>query len=1029
MADRSLHRQLLLSTAALVGVTSGYSRSAYAICDTSNQPIVVCSGAQLTIPQVFNYNNAAVSTVSGFEGVDTTLGGGGNAISITGEGTLSYTDYYGAPLISDETALDIQSTGNNGVTPGSVTVNTNGTLTGGTHGIRARNNGTGALDISASGDVTGTSEYGIYAFGLGGGDVSVTATGNVKSDQVGISAYSSGGDTMVNNYGDVTTDGGGINATAYSGKVEVQNSGDVTVDGGAGIFARGSDDTTVKSAGDFAVGSGYGIIANSSNGLGDATVISYSDITGTGGGLRATSSSGEATVINNGDIAGGGGVGIQAASFLGDATVKNNGDVTSNTNAIRAEGAGDVKVWSSGDLTSNGLDGIYAFNNSAGGPIDISVASTGSVTSKGTAADDFAVDTGGGATTLTVAGTLNGGAGGAVQFDENTAFANRLELHPTAIVNGTVFAGPGTEDTLAFGGTGNGEFDLSKIATPAMPAQQFQNFDNFEVVGGTWNLMGETTVPFAVTGGTLEGTGIFGGLTVTGGTLAPGNSIGTMIVNGALALGGGAVFEVEVDAAGNNDKVIVNGTVNLTGATLKVIAANGNYDPKTDYTIIENDGTDAVVGAFGSVSTNLAFLTPEVNYAAGDGNDVVLTLLRNTTLFPDVAQTKNQKAVAGALSQFPTDNPLYLAILEQTAAGARQAFDALSGEIHATVAGTLVDDSRYAREAVMGRMMQASHLNGALGNGGPRSTDQVAGYDNQGIMLGGAGAYDGKSLVEVPQSSPLAFWTEGYGAWGTFDGDGNAATADRNLGGFISGMDADVWNGWRVGIATGASFSDVSVDQRYSGANTKTYHLGGYVNGDVGGLALRGGGLWAWSEIETSRAVVFPNFFERQKADYDADTGQLFGEIAYPTQMGGVDLEPFAGLAFVSVESSGFRERGGPEASLRTGGFDQDVGYTSVGLRAATTVMWGAMAVTPHIEAAWLHAFDDVTPGASLAFATTGIGFAIDGVPLAEDSAILDTGLDFAVSERLTAGVSYTGQYANSVSDNGVKGRLTWLFN
>jgi outer membrane autotransporter protein len=92
-------------------------------------------------------------------------------------------------------------------------------------------------------------------------------------------------------------------------------------------------------------------------------------------------------------------------------------------------------------------------------------------------------------------------------------------------------------------------------------------------------------------------------------------------------------------------------------------------------------------------------------------------------------------------------------------------------------------------------------------------------------------------------------------------------------------------------------------------------------------------------------------------------------------------------------------------------------------------MMWGAMAVTPHIEAAWLHAFDDVTPGASLAFATTGIGFAVDSVPLAEDSAIVNAGLDVAISERLTAAVSYTGQHAEKFSDNGVKGRFTWLFN
>ena len=231
-----------------------------------------------------------------------------------------------------------------------------------------------------------------------------------------------------------------------------------------------------------------------------------------------------------------------------------------------------------------------------------------------------------------------------------------------------------------------------------------------------------------------------------------------------------------------------------------------------------------------------------------------------------------------------------------------------------------------------------------------------------------------------------------------------------------------------MGVATGASFSNVSVDQRYSGANTKTYHLGGYVNGGVSGFALRGGGLWAWSEIETSRAVLFPNFFERQKADYDADTGQLFGEIAYPTQMAGVELEPFAGLAYVSVESGGFREKGGPQASLKTSGFDLDVGYTTVGLRAAKTMLCGAMEITPHVSAAWLHAFDDVTPDAGLAFATTGIGFDVAGVPLAEDSALLDAGLDLALKDRLSAGVSYSGQYADNVSDNAVKGRFTWRF-
>ena len=153
-------------------------------------------------------------------------------------------------------------------------------------------------------------------------------------------------------------------------------------------------------------------------------------------------------------------------------------------------------------------------------------------------------------------------------------------------------------------------------------------------------------------------------------------------------------------------------------------------------------------------------------------------------------------------------------------------------------------------------------------------------------------------------------------------------------------MDTELSGSWRVGLATGASFSNVDVDARYSSADVESYHLGGYLGGMAGAFALRGGGMWAWNDIDTSRAVVFPGFFERQKANYDADTGQLFGEVAYPTQMWGMALEPFGGLAYVSINSETFRERGGALASLR-GSADQDVGYSTVGLRAATVTEWG----------------------------------------------------------------------------------------
>lgn len=1096
---RTRRHQVLLSTVTLVGTLAGYGRSAYAACAAGTPPTFECSGAN-NVTQTINLNDATVSTAPNFNVITANFFG----VTITGNGALSYTDENGSEVTSAGIALSIISNDDiAGGNDGSVTVDTNGALTGGNIGVFARNYGGGSVRVETSGDVTGTSAAGISAqngTGLAPSGTYLTvitaADTTVMGGDSGITASNYGsGAVTVTTYGDVTgTSGAGIlarngnNATPTGTNLTVTTGAGTTVTGGDSAIIvnnQGSGTTDITANGNVAGTDDFGILAQSGGASSDFTVTTAAGTTVSGGsgGISATNAGiGELTVTANGDVTGtsgygivaqngsaadpagtnvtvttaagtmvsGGSTGIFARNFGSGATaVAVNGDVTSATgSAILAQngsagtpagtdvtvttaagtnvngdnngilarnfGNGALNVEVNGDVAGTRNDGIRAYHEGTG-TIGITIAESGTVTSNGADAGDFAVDTFSGPANLTVAGTLNGGGGGAVRFDQNDGVDNRLELRTTAEINGTVLGGDAS-DTLAFAGSGNGAFDLGNIDTGG-DTQQYRGFEVFQVESATWTLNGVTSADFIVEGGTVRGNGTFGSLTVNNGTLAPGNGndFGTMTVNGVFSLNAGAIFEVGVNAANMGDKVVVNGTVNLTGATLRILAANGNYELKTDYVIIDNDGNDAVNGEFGTITSTLAFLVPTVAYDGGTGNDVVLTLERNDVDPCDVANTQNQKGTCGAIDP---DDPLFVAVLNQTVAGARQAFNALSGEIHGTVAGTLADDSRYPREAVLSRLMQASHSGEALGASGP----QVAAL------------YDGKSLrdeslVDVPLArAPLAFWTSGFGAWGNYNGDGNAASADRDLGGFISGMDADVGGSWRAGLATGASFSSVDVDARTSSADVETYYLGGYLGGMVGSFALRGGGLWAWNSIDTSRAVVFPGFFERQSASYDADTGQIFGEVAYPTQMGSIALEPFAGLAFVSVDTDSFRERGGPLASLRGVDADQDVGYTTLGLRAATTMQWGGTQVTPHIAAAWQHAFDDVTPSAGLAFASTGNAFTVDGVPLAEDSALLDAGLDFALGENASAGVSYSGQFGDGVTDNAVKGRITWLW-
>lgn len=983
MDATSLRRQLLLSSAVLVGALSAYGRRAYAACTLDATPpgssTYHCSGSAAvnTATQNINHINAEVITNPGF-GVNAASG---NGINITGDGALSFTDVNFSNITAAQAALYVQSNGDIVAgNEGSITINTTGALRGGDRGLYAVNYGSGSTIITVDGDVTGTGLFGLAA--QNGNGFFGVYTGRNLSVTTGAGTTISGGFI-------------GIRADNYgSGATNVTANGNV-YGGTTGIAALnfGTDLTVTTGMGTKVVAGDTGISA-----------INYG--------------SGALTIIVNGDVTG-----------------------------------GETHVPIEQD------DGVYACHGigfhacgAGGGPITIIVGSDSHVTSNGDGADDFAIQVVGDRGDVTVAGTLNGGAGGAVAFDQLTSLDDRFELQPGAVVNGKVLAGPGT-DTFVLGGEGEASFDVGTIGA----GLQYQSFEMFlKRDEGHWILTGTNTgiAAWTVTGGilsvdatmpntlftasnaTLGGSGIIGGLTGIGGLIvAPGNSIGTLTSNGNVVFGPTSTFEVEANAAGQADKLVVKGTVNLTGSVLNVLAAKGNYEPITKYLIIDNDGNDKVEGAFANVTVNNLFLTPLVTYTGDDGNDVVLTLLRTIVprkgdgyaSFCTLADTRNQCNVAHALDQFPFANPLFQAVLLQTSeAGVRQALDALSGEVHATVSGVLADESRYVREAVLGRMIQATYTNNAgqlasLGAGGP----QVASLDSHAMLLG----YDDKSSGVIPASygPTLAFWTNAFGAWGNFDGNRNAASANRNLGGFVSGMDARMNGTWRLGVAAGYSQSDISVDARHSGADVNSFHLAGYAGGMAGPLALRYGGAWAWNDIDTSRAVIFPGFFEREKASYNADTGQIFGEVAYPMAMGGMALEPFAGIADAKVDTDSFKEHG-KLAALSSRGFDDNVGSSTLGLRAAATMHWDGMILTPHVSAAWQHAFDDVTPEAALAFASTGTGFDVTGVPLAQNSALIEAGLDFNVSPTALLGVSYSGQLASDLVDNSVKGRFTWMF-
>jgi outer membrane autotransporter protein len=284
----------------------------------------------------------------------------------------------------------------------------------------------------------------------------------------------------------------------------------------------------------------------------------------------------------------------------------------------------------------------------------------------------------------------------------------------------------------------------------------------------------------------------------------------------------------------------------------------------------------------------------------------------------------------------------------------------------------------------------------------------------------------GQAAAAAP--SDLTYWANGYGAWGKFDGDGNAAELRRDLGGFLIGFDRRFIDTWWAGLAAGYSHSSINAGARSSSASVNTPHIAGYTGGSIGAVNLRGGAAYAWHDIDANRFIVFPGFSQSESASYHGSTTQVFGEIGYGMNFGSIAAEPFAGLAWVNLDTGSFSERGGT-AALAGSGNNFDTGYSSLGVRLATTYMLqSGMILNPRASVAWQHAFNDVTPTAALAFQSTGASFTVAGVPLARDSALVEAGVQLRVTRQAVFGVSYTGQLASNVRDHGAKGNFTWTF-
>ena len=774
------------------------------------------------------------------------------------------------------------------------------------------------------------------------------------------------------------------------------------------------------------------------NGTGTKSVVCNSDVSGIdslslSGKAYTITGSGTWTFNNNATITDNGNYG---PIILGNLTAVGNLTITSTGSGgsliIGNGGPGEtITLQNNGTLTLNGTGNSVI--------VQPSIAGSGSLTIEGTEfVSLYASNSYTGSTTVN--GRLNAGCTGALPSTTEVTIASGGTLYclanqTCASVSGAGSVSPmGTTLTLAgsndstFSGAiqslGSGTVTKTGTGTMTMTSSSTVSSTSVNVNAGTLDFNGRMADLMMTVGpsGTLTGTGTVYHL-INNGTISPGNAgnpYGTMTVNGMLTNGANTTIVVHVNAT-EFSKLAITSPAILGGGTVRVVAASDSYTVGQRYRFLTSD--TLIVGTFSPTvvcdDTSLAF---ELAYGSLLDPYVELVLTR-AGCFDDKASTGNQHAVAGYLDRQKTGaSGDFATVINELnsldTAASRAAFDALGGEIFGSLSTIGLENTENFLTNLASRLRQQSMTRGMTFDTAQKRWDESL------LLVSRHQSW----LREKAEG--WTTWAEGFGVGARLASNGNASGLGYSTGGLSLGMEKWLEEDLLVGLAGGYSNTYTLLDERNDRSTIDAGHLAVYFQREFETRYLNGMAAYGYNAYDSLRHVDIGSLTRTAEAAYGGNSFSFYTEVGQNVRGRFLHLQPYAALEYIQLHQNGFTETGADSVNLSVGGVGADAFRGLLGSRVLSYLRTDAgRLITLEGRAAWRHEFLDENRILDATFAgQSGTAYAIQGINVDRDAAILGTGLTYDMTKSLKFGLNYDLLFSSNYTAHAGTGnvQLAW---